>query len=80
MSDEKQTTDAEDMGGATGITGGGESGRPGEGVKSRDADAAGESQGAGAANLNAGQPSIGQDDQPDMGHGGDPGGASALDD
>jgi hypothetical protein len=63
--DEQDTggTTADDMGGATGITGGGESGGPGEGVKSRDTST-GESQGAGAADLNAGQPSI-QDDQPD---------------
>jgi hypothetical protein len=71
MTDDEQDTGgttAEDMGGATGITGGGESGRPGEGVKSTDAEATtkgGESQGAGAADLNAGQPSIGQGDQPD---------------
>jgi hypothetical protein len=30
--------DAEEMGGATGITGGGESGRPGAGVKAKDHD------------------------------------------
>jgi hypothetical protein len=66
-----QTT-AEDMGGGTGITGGGEDGGPGEGVKGKHPDAKdqGESQGAGAADLNAGQSSIGQEDQPDMGHGG----------
>jgi hypothetical protein len=75
-------TTAEDMGGASGITGGGESGGPGEGVKSKRprAEDQGESQGAGAADLNAGQPSIGQDDQPDIGSGGDPGGGSALND
>jgi hypothetical protein len=87
MSDDDTTdeggTTADDMGGATGITGGGESGKPGEGVKARQPDPAqrqGESQGAGAADLNAGQPSIGDSEQPDIGHGGDPGGGSALGD
>jgi hypothetical protein len=63
-------TDAEEMGGGVGITGGGESGGPGEGVQGGDhegerAGETGEGQGAGAAELNSGQPSIGQDDQPD---------------
>lgn len=69
QNDEQDTggTTAEDMGGATGITGGGKSGRPGEGVKGGAHEherEQGESQGAGAADLNAGQPSI-QDDQPE---------------
>jgi hypothetical protein len=63
-------TSAEDMGGGVGITGGGDSGGPGEGVRSKDSDATEGDGGAGAPNLNAGQPTIGQEDQPDMGHGG----------
>jgi hypothetical protein len=67
-------TSAEDMGGATGITGGGESGGPGEGVKRQKPDTEkARDEGNGAPELNAGQPSIGQGDQPDIGHGGDPG-------
>jgi hypothetical protein len=75
-------TRAEDMGGASGITGGGASGRPGQGVEGEhpDPEDRGESQGAGAADLNAGQPSLGDTEQPDGGHGGDPGGGSALGD
>jgi len=74
-SDDEDHTTADEMGGATGITGGGASGRPGEGVQGEhpDPEDRGDSQGAGAADLNAGQPSIGQDDQPDMGSGGDAG-------
>lgn len=81
MSDQQDNHEtANEMGGATGITGGGDSGRPGEGVQSRDRrnEELGESQGAGAADLNAGQPALHDTEQPDIGHGGDPGGASQL--